>query len=143
MLFRSWAAEQSGQIDAMRAWAAAKAGTEPYVLMGDMNTGPVLPNIEGEEPANFTRLATGLRDVQSEQGEARCSFCKENPLVPDTAPSVLIDHMLFGNFPSASLHADRILDQAITVTVDTRKETTAYSDHYGLMISVSEIHTQP
>lgn len=134
----SWEAEQRAQIDAMLAYVAEKAGTEPAVILGDLNTGPALDGIAGELPANYAVFSDSGWEAPFVSGTPACTFCGDNPLVGnpgDPKNTVLIDHVLFKNRPGGSLSSSRVLDQDVTISVEGADTTTKLSDHYGVSVT--------
>ncbi len=130
----SWESEQRAQIQALLDWIATKATPEDQVVvMGDFNTGPQLappsgPPIAGEAPDNYTLLLSSVFDPYvAETPTPECTFCASNPLVPDTSPSTLIDHVLVRN-----LKAHDSSMRFLTGDLQIDGTTIAYSDHYGM-----------
>jgi endonuclease/exonuclease/phosphatase family metal-dependent hydrolase len=118
------------------------AGTEPTVMLGDLNTGPASANVDGELPDNFeSLLAAGYADTWT--SGAVCTYCQSNPLVC-TNPggcagglSSRLDHVLLKNF-TADVELERIAETEITITdADGAAHTAALSDHYGVMGTIS------
>jgi endonuclease/exonuclease/phosphatase family metal-dependent hydrolase len=136
----SWEAEQRAQIDTMLAYVAEKAGTEPAVILGDLNTGPALDGIAGELPANFDVFVDAGWNVPFLNDGASCTFCGDNPLVGnpgDPKNTVLIDHVMFKNQGSGAFSSERVLDEDVTINVEGADQTTKLSDHYGLSVTWS------
>lgn len=135
----SWEGEQAAQIDALRAWADEKAGGDGIaILLGDMNTGPAVGSSVGAEvPANYEKLAAGYANPFVESTSVACTFCADNPLVggADDDESVLIDHILVKGFEGTA-SAERVMTDEITIEAGGKKITTAYSDHYGVRVTL-------
>ncbi|MBI4704113.1 MAG: hypothetical protein HY744_23640, partial [Deltaproteobacteria bacterium] len=136
----SWEEEQAQQIDELLAYVDEKAGTTPAIIMGDMNTGPAGASFVGEVPANYAKFVkAGLHSPYVERAAAQCTFCQTNPLVAgaaDDSQSVVIDHVLLRSFAGVAM-AERVLDQPIQVETCGKPIAAAYSDHYGVMVSLS------
>ena len=140
--FDSWEAEQLMQIDALLTWVEETAGAEPVVLMGDFNNGPGTLGYPDEFPANYsTLLAAGLADPYTDQFPDQCTYCNDNPLNEDDLDAepggVIIDHVYFGGFDSASFSADRIFDEPVTLETDDGQVESRLSDHYGITVTVN------
>ncbi len=135
----SWEAEQRAQIEALLAFIDEKTIDEDrVVLLGDLNTGPGFGDIAPAVEANYNLLLTRFRNPYIEELEnPLCTFCAANPLVPDDADSVIIDHVLVRNLDTDDTAA-RILTQEVQIDVDGTPTTVALSDHYGVRAAVIE-----
>jgi endonuclease/exonuclease/phosphatase family metal-dependent hydrolase len=130
----TWEAEQSAQIEALRAFVQEKTeGAGQVVILGDFNTGPAVgTTIAAEAPSNYALLADGFVNPYLEEADPpACTFCSTNPLVPDDEPSVAIDHILVRDLDADNTSA-RFLTSPLDLVVDGTSITTAYSDHYGM-----------
>lgn len=139
----SWEAEQRAQIDRMRQWAQEKAGDGQIILLGDFNTGPEVPGVaEAEYPANYEALAAGYDAPFVTSENAACTFCDTNLLVSDENldhdSSVLIDHVLLKGFEGITTTAERVLDGTVEIQADGMSVETSYSDHYGVVVTISK-----
>jgi endonuclease/exonuclease/phosphatase family metal-dependent hydrolase len=140
----SWEAEQAAQIDRMLAYVDEKTGGSGLVvLMGDMNTGPAGDTHVAEVEQNYQKfLAAGFANPYIATPGHPCTFCADNPIVAegsDDSASVVIDHVLLrGQDPSAQASGVRILDQGITVDNCNMQIATAYSDHYGVSVTLTQ-----
>ncbi len=134
----TWIQEQADQIAALRAWLDEKVGPgEPVVMLGDFNTGPAVgEGVSARVPENYAALAAGFASVYVEAPGAGCSFCPENPLVGDTAAPVLVDHVLLRGFDGVEARGERVLAEPIEVQVEGAPVETAYSDHYGVKVTI-------
>lgn len=134
----SWEAEQAAQIERLKSWIQEKTGgTGTTLVLGDFNTGPAVGDAQAEAPANYEALVSGgLTDPYAQQSDATCTFCESNPLVGAGGGSVLIDHVLLEGF-GGSATGRRILTDPITIQKDGQDVTTAYSDHYGLEVTLT------
>lgn len=140
----TWAGERTVQIHALTAYAKSKqqSGTTT-VALGDMNTGPTLGSVVGEDPECFTQLdAAGLKAPYLSSSTARCTFCSDNTIIDSTSGvDVLIDHVLFSNLPkNTTTQAKRVFDDPIRLDVAGSAVDTFRSDHYGLMVTA---HPKP
>lgn len=134
----SWGDEQRDQIEALLVYVAEKAGTEPAVILGDLNTGPALEGIAGELPENYALFSDAGWEAPFVSANPACTFCGENPLVGnpgDPKRTVLIDHVLFKNRKGGELSSSRVLDQDITINVEGSDQTSKLSDHYGVSVT--------
>jgi endonuclease/exonuclease/phosphatase family metal-dependent hydrolase len=136
--YTGWPEEQAAQIQRLVAWTREKAPSGRIVVAGDLNSGPALPGITGELEANFAMWgAAGLRSAYAAQADVACTYCDDNPLNLGSmgGEGGLIDHVMLG----AGLRAGsgrRFLDDAIEIVVGGVPQTSAYSDHYGLVVPV-------
>lgn len=133
----SWESEQAAQIDAIHGWIAERVGSDPVILMGDLNNGPSGAGFDAELEDNWTRL-TDAGWVDPFLAEApSCSYCEENPLVggaSDDVESTLIDHILLQR-AAGTFAASRILDEEVALdTADDGAVVSRLSDHYGVRI---------
>jgi len=136
-----WIQEQAMQIQALITYANGKTGgTGQWVLAGDLNNGPALDGITAELPDNYAMWSgAGLRNLYASQAGAVCTYCDANPLNLGTmgGDGGLIDHVLVSD-AVADGTARRFLDGPITVDVGGVSTDTAYSDHYGLALTIGE-----
>lgn len=137
----SWAGERDVQINALAAYVQSKqkAGSTA-VALGDMNTGPALGAVVGEDPECFAHLTeVGLTAPYLSSGTAQCTFCSDNTIINSTSGvDVLIDHVLFSDLPrNLSTKAKRVFDDPIHLNVAGSPVDTFRSDHYGVKVTVS------
>lgn len=131
----SWEAEQLAQLETILGWIGERAGDEPVVFLGDLNTGPRAEGISAELPANYERLVAAGFAVPFVEQVGTCTYCASNPLVGsagDDTSTVLIDHVAFqraeGTFTSS-----RLLDGDVTIqSADDGEVVTKLSDHFGV-----------
>lgn len=136
----SWEDEQGDQIDAMLAWISRTAGQEnPIVLMGDMNCGPEKTDIESEAPDNYQKFETaGWTIPYTVSDDPLCTFCSDNPLVPDTSNDVIIDHIMFKQISENDHNSvERIFDTEFTADTDDGVLDLPVSDHYGVKLTIN------
>ncbi|MCB9673781.1 MAG: endonuclease/exonuclease/phosphatase family protein [Alphaproteobacteria bacterium] len=134
----SWAEEQTTQIEELRDWIDSTA-TGPVVAMGDFNAGPAVGDIDAEQPANYDLLVGGYADPYI-ANDGRCTFCGDNPLVAlggDDRNSEIIDHVLFKGFEEPTYTAGRVLDGGIDTQTCGTDIAGAYSDHYGVSVTLN------
>ncbi len=134
----SWGAEQATQIDALLAWVDEKTGgTEPAVILGDLNTGPAVGDVAAELPDNFNKfMQAGWTSAYLTQLDPPpCTFCADNPLT-DSTTSEIIDHIL-AQSPASGSDPARIFDQPLTLTTQDGDVDARLSDHYGVRTTVS------
>jgi endonuclease/exonuclease/phosphatase family metal-dependent hydrolase len=138
----SWEAEQAAQINALLAYidTRTEAG-DPIVVLGDFNTGPAGEGFEADVVDNYELLTSAMLTspfIDSEN--AACTFCADNPLVDtgaDGGASVAIDHVFIRDL-EAGAESSRILDQPLTLDADGESVTTALSDHYGVVLTLTD-----
>ena len=133
----TWEEEQAAQIQALLAYIETRAEPgDPVVLLGDFNTGPEGELYQAEVAANYELLtAEALTNPYVETDGAECTFCGDNPLVGSDA-AVVIDHV-FTRDLDATQRAERILDGPLVIEVDGTDTTTALSDHYGVLLTLT------
>lgn len=142
--FGSWEEEQAAQITELLAFIDEKAGEDGRVMvMGDFNTGPAGDGYIAEVPQNYDLLISeGLGNPYTLTPGHTCTFCEDNPIVakdnPDDDSSVVIDHILIKGFTSGQGLADRILDDPLEVENCGEPINSAYSDHYGVRLTITE-----
>jgi endonuclease/exonuclease/phosphatase family metal-dependent hydrolase len=135
----SWEAEQSRQIDALLAFIEEKTKNKgPTIVLGDLNTGPELsPSIKGRLPRHYARvMAHGFSNAYLDGAEPKCTFCYDNPVSGGSGSGgILIDHVLTRGL-DLEHRARRLLDSPLNIVVGGRRVSTAYSDHYGLVLEL-------
>jgi endonuclease/exonuclease/phosphatase family metal-dependent hydrolase len=139
--FGSWPGERMVQINSLADFVQLKQQDDHVgVVMGDMNCGPEADNVVGDDAAGFQALLdTGLEAPYLDAGELGCTFCSNNTITGGNTPDVMIDHVLFSELPkSLGRKTERVLDKPITIKVEGQSVETYHSDHYGVMVTVSE-----
>jgi len=135
----SWEAEQSRQIDAMLEFIELKTKNKGRtILLGDLNTGPDLPpSIKGRLPRHYARvMERGFSNAYLAAPEPRCTYCYDNPVSGGSGGGgILIDHVLTRGL-DVEVRARRLLDDPLSIVVRGRRVSTAYSDHYGLVLEL-------
>ncbi len=133
------AAEQREQIERLVPWVERKAGGGGRaVLAGDFNAGPRAgAAIEAVLPEHYARLlAAGFRNPYAGRPDARCTFCAENPLSGGAgARGALLDHVLLRGHAGGAA-AEPFLRDTLELEVGGRRVRSAYSDHYGLLVTL-------
>lgn len=136
----SQADEQRAQVEALLAFVDAKArALDSVIVLGNLETGPAVGDAEAVAPNVYARLlSAGLLSPFAAQPDAGCTYCAENPLVGPSSsrPPSLVDHVLVAR-PLGQTSAERILSDRIRVHVGGQEIGTAYSDHYGVMATLS------
>ena len=135
----SWEQEQAAQIDDLLAWIDSTASTGLTVLLGDFNTGPELGQSEAEAEDNWDVLAASGMAAPYVDTQGSCTYCPGNPLnMGDEGDAGrVIDHVFIEGFegqPSAEL----VLTDEIEVERCEEPFTAAYSDHYGVRVTIAE-----
>lgn len=135
----SWEAEQRAQIEALLEFVSSKTTEgDRIVLLGDLNTGPGFGDIDPVAEANYDLFLPRFRNPYIEETpNPLCTFCADNPLVPDDAGSSIIDHILVANL-DADDTVQRVLTGEVEVDVDGTPTPVALSDHYGLTAALIE-----
>ncbi len=131
----SWEEEQLGQVTELRAWVD-EVGGDRTVILGDLNTGPAVGTNDAELPDHYAALAEGFDNPYAESDQ-RCTFCPENGLssVDSDERGRLIDHVLLRGFEEQT-EATRVLDDVITVETCGEEISGAWSDHYGVQVTI-------
>jgi endonuclease/exonuclease/phosphatase family metal-dependent hydrolase len=128
----TWQAEQSAQVDALLAWVETKAGDEPALVLGDLNTGPGLATIQARMPEHYARFVrSGFVNPYLDDAP-RCTFCYDNPVIGGKSGGLLIDHVLLRGFRGRA-DVQRFLDGRIEIRASGKRKQTALSDHYGVV----------
>lgn len=133
-----WSEEQTVQVEGLRAFVDATA-SGPLVLMGDFNNGPDGEGLVSEEFGNYQMLQQGFDTPYLDQ-DGRCTFCGDNPLVGgggDDADSELIDHVFVRGLEAPTYAVARVLDGTVEHGTCGADITGAYSDHYGVQVTIN------
>lgn len=118
----SWTEEQSAQVDALLDYVKDRAGTQPAIVLGDLNTGPAAAGVRERNPEHYARLIrAGFVNPYLDAEPASCTFCYDNPLTRGRGRGLVIDHVLLRGLSGT---AHRFLDAP------------ALSDHYGVVALV-------
>ena len=123
----SWDAEQRQQIDDLRAFVDETA-SGPVVLLGDFNNGP------DQHSGNYNALSQGYQSPYVDAG-GDCTYCADNPLNSEDSEDRVIDHVLLKDIELES-SAERVLDEALEIEVCGESQDGAYSDHYGVRVTI-------
>ena len=132
----SWKEEQAAQVDEFRNFIDEKAASEPVLVLGDMNMGPDAYGIDAEQEEHYNTLSDDFDNPYLDD-DGQCTYCDDNPLNLGNITTEIIDHILLRNHQEVTAESERILDEAIQA--ERRGETidAAYSDHYGVMTTLS------
>lgn len=132
----SWQAENQAQAAAVVDYVKQTAGTEPAIVLGDLNTGPTLGALVAEWPDSFQVLADGGFQSLFTAQDAACSLCPENTFRADDSDPTLVDHVLMrGSFAGSS--GGRFMTELELLKVGTKWVATHRSDHFGVTAKVS------
>ena len=140
-MFDSYQAEQAAQIDALLGWIRETAVSGQVVLMGDMNTGPAVGELDAQFADNYAKFtAAGLRNPYLEADSPVCTTCAENTLTGGSGNEA-IDHVFFDfgdrtdglGVPTS----ERILDETREVETSEGTKQIHLSDHFGVRTTVS------
>jgi endonuclease/exonuclease/phosphatase family metal-dependent hydrolase len=133
--YGSWDGEHTHQVKQLLDIVAQKASdSEPVILLGDLNTGPALPNIYGAAPDDYVLLAAQLENPYVLGGNAKCTECNDDSFRDADSHDDLIDHFLVRNFPSSKQSVERVFTDKVALDDTT---TVNLSDHYGLRLVVT------
>jgi hypothetical protein len=84
--------------------------------------------------------AAGFETPYIAQPGHTCTFCADNPIIArgsDDKTSVVIDHVFMRGFTGVTTSAKRVLDQGLQVESCGKTLDSAYSDHYGVSVTIS------
>ncbi len=147
---KDWKYEQSTQIKQLTDIAIADPSyVDKTFIMGDMNTGPIAIDIDGEFPENFTLFkSAGFNSLYLASGGRDCTWCgRSNPITNNKMDNI-IDHIFMSDAGLAKLKAIdseifgqrlysiTVKDPASKVDFPTKLVDTPASDHYGLKVKV-------
>ena len=131
--FKNWIDEQKGQFIAAMG---AVSGSGCRVLMGDLNAGAAVAGLTAELADNFKAIAD-FGFVEPWKSPV-CTWCKENVLAGSKHDS-WIDHVMFYQCGKDTTYKySRAFDQEITVKSKGKDIKTRLSDHYGLLVEVTD-----
>jgi endonuclease/exonuclease/phosphatase family metal-dependent hydrolase len=135
----SWEEEQAAQIDDLLAYIDQTASTGLTVLMGDFNTGPEIGDSAAEVEDNWEVLEASGMSAPYVDAEGSCTYCRGNPLNvgDEDDPGKVIDHVFIEGFEGEA-SAELILTEEIEVERCGEPYTAAYSDHYGVSVTIAE-----
>lgn len=137
----TWQRDQSAQIDALIAFVDKKTGGRgATLLLGDLNTGPAIaPHISPSLPSHYARLmASGFLNPYAAQKNVQCTYCFDNPLEGGSGTrGLLIDHVMLRNFEGEVAGA-QMMRPKLTVDVSGKPVTSGFSDHYGVIVTLSK-----
>lgn len=129
--YDSYKAEQAGQIDALLDWIDETANTDRIVIMGDMNSGPQIGQLEAAFPDNYAKfIDAGYKNPYLSSESPACTVCPDNTLT-DSGPPTAIDHVLSSE-PLKAVDSERVFDDTIQLETDEGTETVHPSDHFGV-----------
>jgi endonuclease/exonuclease/phosphatase family metal-dependent hydrolase len=129
--FDSWGLENGAQVERLLEHARQHEG--PVAILGDMNTGPALPEqgIHAEYPESHARFLTeGYADPIVALGQ--CTYCAENTLIEDEAPSVLLDHAFVKGLSHQEGQRTRDTETQLPDGAPVN-----LSDHFGYAVTLS------
>lgn len=132
----SWQGENEAQAQAVAAYVAAKAGAEPAVLLGDLNTGPELGSLVAAWPDSFAKLTSGGFMNPFTAQDAACTLCPDNTFRADDSAPKAVDHALLRGSLTAS-GAERIMTELELLKVGTKWVPSHRSDHYGVAATLN------
>jgi endonuclease/exonuclease/phosphatase family metal-dependent hydrolase len=138
--YGSWQGERLRQIDQMLERVSSVGVGGATILLGDMNCGPETPSARAASPDAFERFGMAGYLAPYAEADGRCTFCGNNPLnglSSDPEEGALIDHVLLSAVGDESREVDRVLDEPLAIDVDGEPVDTAFSDHYGVRVSLS------
>ncbi|HIA02669.1 MAG TPA: hypothetical protein EYN66_12295 [Myxococcales bacterium] len=133
--FSGFPEEQSYQITDM---LGALPADTPVILMGDMNTGPDIEDIQiaAELADNYQQFVDALWNSHL---LSQCTWCpEENTLIGPGGNDHIIDHVMTHGVDSSKVVSTRILAQKVTITnADNEEEESNLSDHFGVQVKMT------
>ncbi len=123
----SWEAEQAQQIGDLSAFVDGTA-SGPVVLLGDFNNGP------DQHAAHYADLSQGFVSPYVRDSGV-CTYCADNPLNSEDSEDRVIDHVLLRDVDLDSA-SERVLDEPVEIEVCGEAQDGAYSDHYGVRVTI-------
>ena len=120
--------EQGPQVERLLSWIEDKAGSEPAVLLGDLNLTPT--------SALFAQIKrAGFREP--DVPDSRGTYSREGLLNGRFGESGWrLDHVLLRGL-ELTLSTDRILDQSVVLEPAAGAEASTLSDHAGLLATLA------
>ena len=143
--YGSWQGERLRQIEQMLTRVTeTRLAAGSAILLGDMNCGPSTALAEAASPDAYLQIVqAGFADPYVE-ADGRCTFCENNPLnglISDPDEGALIDHVLVSAAEVPEASSARVLDEVISVDAGEGPVDTAHSDHYGVLVRLSQAVT--
>lgn len=135
--YASFAEENAAQVDALLEWIDQTATTGNVVLMGDMNSGPAVGDLEAELVDSYTKFEDAtFASPYVEQADPECTYCGTNTL-NDGDANKAIDHV-FLDFEGAAevTNVERTFDATQSIEVDGDPMDLHLSDHFGVRVTV-------
>ena len=131
--YSSYEEEQAAQIEELLGWISETSTTGNIVLMGDMNTGPAVGELNAEFPNNYQMFVDeGYQSPYLALQTPECTFCGTNTLIDGDANKA-IDHVFLDfEMPIEVVNAERVHDEPVTID----SEEINLSDHYGVRVTV-------
>jgi endonuclease/exonuclease/phosphatase family metal-dependent hydrolase len=130
---QSWIEEQTRQVQTIQSNTTEKACT---VLMGDLNTGPQTGSLSGEVPGTFNLLV--MAGFDEPWSDAKCTWCKDNPLTGSDTDRQL-DHIMVHGCYDKQVTYQRVLDEKTLIPLPEKTLLSRLSDHYGLKVEMTTI----
>lgn len=135
-----WASEQTAQARALVDYVRRRDGAGRAVILGDFNTSKNSaagqPEIVEEAPETYTILQAAFREALSPGYVPRCTYCPDNALTGNTAPTWL-DHIFLHGLTAAGVTNTERTFTTANVAVPGAAQPVHLSDHYGMRATVS------
>jgi len=133
--YGTWAGETAAQAQEIIDLESAK-DTRFRVLMGDLAAGPAIGRdirAKNESIYELFYYAHYFNPfIESDNAQPICTLCADNPLTSTGIVNQITSHILFTNFETLNLRAERVLDATFTYTKGGKEKESPYSDHYGI-----------
>ncbi len=134
--YESFEGENTAQAEAIVEFVdATSSGADLTFITGDFNSGVAVGgDIVAELPNAAYRVLVEAGYVADMplSADAACTYCADNTLIPDSANSVLIDHVFSKGLPSGHVTSTRIGTGLVEIVDGNQTVQTNPSDHYGV-----------
>ncbi len=133
--YGTWEGETAAQAQTIIDLAPAK-NVAFRVLMGDLAAGPAIGrDIRGKNESVYNLFYYAYYYnpfIEPSDAVPSCTVCADNPLTAANAVNQITSHVLFTNYESLTLSAERVFDKPFTYIKNGKEKESAYSDHYGI-----------
>lgn len=132
-----WSSEQTAQARALVSYVQRRDGAGRALILGDFNTSRASaagqPEIVDEAPETYAIFTSAFQEALAPGYVPRCTFCPDNALTGNTAPTWL-DHIFLHGLPASTVQSTERTFTTATVAVPGSAQPVHLSDHYGLRV---------
>ena len=140
--YGSWNEENAREIEQFLQFVGSKVGgveDELVLSMGDMNCGPD-PDLVPVSALHFDALRAAMDgEFSLEKPGERCTYCRDNALVPAWEAPGTIDHIFYRNFQAGG-EVQRAFTAPVGLSIDGETLRLPLSDHYGVQVELPCAH---